>query len=322
MITLEDVKSAQARIAGVAVSTPLVHYTDFFTDRQTFPKPESFQPVGAFKLRGAYNKIATLSPDQRRQGVIAFSSGNHAQGVAYAARAMGIRAVIVMPAQAPAIKRAKTLDLGAEIVTVEKGGEEEWRVAAETLAAERGLAMVPPFDDETIIAGQATVGLEILQDLPEVELVLVPIGGGGLISGVAAALKLSRPDIKVVGVEPEWANDAQASLRSGRIVELPIEQTGRTIADGMRATRIGDITFEHIRTFVDDIITVSEEEIRKALRKLILDARLVVEPSGAVTFAAFLYHQHELPPARRSVTVISGGNVDPELLAQILAEKG
>ena len=139
---------------------------------------------------------------------------------------------------------------------------------------------------------------------------------------MAAALKLSRPDIKVVGVEPEWANDAQASLRSGRIVELPIEQTGRTIADGMRATRIGDITFEHIRTFVDDIITVSEEEIRKALRKLILDARLVVEPSGAVTFAAFLYHQHELPPARRSVTVISGGNVDPELLAQILAEDG
>ncbi|MDE2667273.1 MAG: pyridoxal-phosphate dependent enzyme, partial [Acidobacteriota bacterium] len=148
MITLKDIKSAQARIAGVAVNTPLVHYTDFSTDRQTFPKPESFQPVGAFKLRGAYNKIASLSPDQRRQGVIAFSSGNHAQGVAYAARAMGIRAVIVMPARAPAIKRAKTLDLGAEIVTVEGGGEEEWRVAAESLAAERGLAMVPPFDDE------------------------------------------------------------------------------------------------------------------------------------------------------------------------------
>ncbi len=321
MITLEDIKSAQSRIAGVAVNTPLVRYTDFSTDRQTFPKPESFQPVGAFKLRGAYNKIASLSPDQRRQGVIAFSSGNHAQGVAYAARAMGIRAVVVMPARAPAIKRAKTLDLGAEIVTVEEGGEEEWRAAAESLAAERGLAMVPPFDDETIIAGQATVGLEILQDLPDVELVLVPIGGGGLISGVAAALKLSRPDIHVVGVEPEWANDAQASLRSGRIVELPIEQTGRTIADGMRATRIGDITFEHIRTFVDDIITVSEDEIRRAVRRLILDARLVVEPSGAVTFAAFLYHQQELPPARRSVTVISGGNVDPELLAQILAEE-
>lgn len=321
MITLEDIKSAQARIAGVAVNTPLVHYSDFSTDRQTFPKPESFQPVGAFKLRGAYNKIASLSPDQRRQGVIAFSSGNHAQGVAYAARALGIRAVIVMPARAPAIKRAKTLGLGAEIVTVEEGGEEEWRVAAETLAAERGLAMVPPFDDETIIAGQATVGLEILQDLPDVELVLVPIGGGGLISGVAAALKLSRPDIHVVGVEPEWANDAQASLRSGRIVELPIEQTRRTIADGMRATRIGDITFEHIRAFVDDIITVSEHEIRKAVRRLVLDARLVVEPSGAVPFAAFLYHQHELPPARQSVTVISGGNVDPELLAQILAEK-
>ena len=321
MISLEDIRSAQVRIAGVAVKTPLVHYTDFLTDRQTFPKPESFQPVGAFKLRGAYNKIASLSPDQRRQGVIAFSSGNHAQGVAYAARAMGIRAVIVMPARAPAIKRAKTLGLGAEIVTVEEGGEEEWRMAAETLAAERGLAMVPPFNDETIIAGQATVGLEILRDLPDVDLVLVPVGGGGLISGVAAALKLSRPNIHVVGVEPEWANDAQASLRSGRIVELPIEQTRKTIADGMRSTRIGDITFEHIRTFVDDIITVTEDEIRKALRRLLLDARLVVEPSGAVSFAAFLYHENELPPARQSVTVISGGNVDPKLLAQILSEK-
>ncbi len=321
MITLEDIKSAQERIAGVIVSTPLVHYTNFSTDRQTYPKPESFQPVGAFKLRGAYNKIASLSPAQQRQGVIAFSSGNHAQGVAYAARALGIRAVIVMPARAPAIKRAKTLDLGAEVITVEEGGEEEWRAAAETLAAERGLAMVPPFNDETIIAGQATVGLEIVRDLPDVELVLVPIGGGGLISGVAAALKLTRPSIRVVGVEPEWANDAQASFRSGRIVELPIEQTSRTIADGMRATRIGDITFEHIQTFVDDIITVSEEEIRRALRTLVLDARLVVEPSGAVPFAAFLYHQHELPAAKQSVTVISGGNVDPDLLSQILSEK-
>ncbi len=321
MITLEDIRSAQERIAGVIVSTPLVPYTNFSTHRQTYPKPESFQPVGAFKLRGAYNKIASLSPAQQRQGVIAFSSGNHAQGVAYAARALGIRAVIVMPARAPAIKRAKTLDLGAEVVTVEDGGEEEWRATAETLAAERGLAMVPPFNDETIIAGQATVGLEIIRDLPDVELVLVPIGGGGLISGVAAALKLTRPSIRVVGVEPEWANDAQASFRSGRIVELPLEQTRRTIADGMRATRIGDITFEHIQTFVDDIITVSEGEIRKALRTLLLDARLVVEPSGAVPFAAFLYHQHELPAVEQSVTVLSGGNVDPDLLTQILAEK-
>ena len=226
MITLEDIKSAQARIAGVAVNTPLVHYarTPPPTGRR-FPSRRASNPWEPSSFGVPTTRSPLSLPDQRRQGVIAFSSGNHAQGVAYAARAMGIRAVIVMPARAPAIKRTKTLDLGAEIVTVEEGGEEEWRVAAESLAAERGLAMVPPFDDETIIAGQATVGLEILQDLPDVELVLVPIGGGGLISGVAAALKLSRPDIHVVGVEPEWANDAQASLRSGRIVELPIEQT-------------------------------------------------------------------------------------------------
>lgn len=321
MITLEDIRLAQKRIAGVINNTPLVRYMDFSSQCLTYPKPESFQPMGAFKLRGAYNKIASLSPAQREQGVITFSSGNHAQGVAYAARVLGIRAVIVMPSRAPAIKRNKTLNLGAEIFTVEDGSEEDWRSAAETLALEQGLTMVPPFNDEMVIAGQATVGLEIIDDLPDVDMVLVPIGGGGLISGVAAALKLTQPRIRVVGVEPEWANDAQASFRSGKIVELPVEQTGRTIADGMRATRVGDITFEHIQTFVDDIITVSETEIRKAVRSLILDARLVVEPSGAVPFAAFLYHQHELPSAKKSVTIISGGNVDPNLLSQILTEK-
>ena len=218
MVTLEDVQAAQKRIAGVIAKTPLIQYTDAVTKKLTFPKPENFQPIGTFKLRGAYNKIASLSPRERAKGVIAFSSGNHAQGVAYAARALGSRAVIVMPEKAPAIKKAKTLELGAEVITVDGGSEEDWRITAEDLADRHGLTMVPPFNDEAIIAGQGTVGLEIIQELPDVELVLVPIGGGGLISGIAAALKLTRPSIQIVGVEPDCANDAQTSFRTGKIV--------------------------------------------------------------------------------------------------------
>lgn len=320
MISLEDVKLAQRRLRGVAFRTPLIPWSGEGPDRRLYFKPESLQPVGAFKLRGAYNKIASLSGAERRRGVIAFSSGNHAQGVAYAARALGVRAVIVMPETAPRIKRDRTEALGAQIDLVSGGGEEQWRARAEVLADEHGYVMVSPFNDETVIAGQATVGLEILEDLPEVEVVLAPVGGGGLLSGVAAAVKLIRPGVRVIGVEPELANDAQASFRSGQIVELPLDQTRRTIADGMRATRLGDIPFAHIRAFADDILTVSEAEIREATRRLALGARLIAEPSGAVAFAAFLFHRQELPDARGSVAVISGGNIAPETLAQILAE--
>ncbi len=320
MISLEDVKLAQVRLRGVAFRTPLIPWSGEGSDRQLYFKPESLQPVGAFKLRGAYNKIASLSGAERRRGVIAFSSGNHAQGVAYAARALGVRAVIVMPEAAPRVKRARTAALGAQIDLVSGGGEEQWRSRAEALADEHGYVMVSPFNDETVIAGQATVGLEILEDLPEVKAVLAPVGGGGLLSGVAAAVKLSRPGVRVIGVEPELANDAQASFRSGQIVELPLDQTRRTIADGMRATRLGDIPFAHIRAFADDILAVSEAEIREATRRLALGARLIAEPSGAVAFAAFLFHRQELPEARGSVAVISGGNIAPETLAQILAE--
>ncbi|OGG48450.1 MAG: threonine dehydratase, partial [Candidatus Handelsmanbacteria bacterium RIFCSPLOWO2_12_FULL_64_10] len=280
MISLKDVKLAQVRLRGVAFRTPLIPWSGEGSDRQLYFKPESLQPVGAFKLRGAYNKIASLSGAERRRGVIAFSSGNHAQGVAYAARALGVRAVIVMPEAAPQVKRARTEALGAQIDLVSGGGEEQWRARAETLADEHGYVMVSPFNDETVIAGQATVGLEILEDLPEVGAVLAPVGGGGLLSGVAAAIKLSRPDVRVIGVEPELANDAQASFRSGQIVELPLDQTRRTIADGMRATRLGDIPFVHIRAFADDILAVSEGEIREATRRLALGARLIAEPSG------------------------------------------
>ena len=245
MCSSDLIKLAQARLRGVAVRTPLIPWTGGEPDRRLYLKAESLQPIGAFKLRGAYNKIASLSEGERRRGVVAFSSGNHAQGVAYAARALGVRATIVMPEAAPRIKRERTAALGAEIDLVTGGGEEQWRARAETLARENGFVMVAPFNDEAVIAGQATVGFEILEDLPEVETILAPVGGGGLLSGVAAAVKWSRPGVRVIGVEPELANDAQISFRRGQIVELPLEQTRRTVADGMRATQVGGITFAH-----------------------------------------------------------------------------
>ncbi len=320
MVTLDDLKLAQSLLRGVAVRTPLLPCPRHEADRLLYFKPESFQPMGAFKLRGAYNKIASLSEAEKARGVIAYSSGNHAQGVAYAARALGVKAIIVMPGNAPAVKRQNTEALGAEIVTVGNGSEER-RIRAEELAAEHGYVVVPPYNDETLIAGQGTIGLEILEDLPEVDTVLVPCGGGGLISGIAAALKLSRPTVRVIGVEPELAGDAQASFRSGQIVNYTPEQVSRTIADGLRTQHLGDITFAHIRAYVDDMITVSESEIREAMRRLAFGARLVAEPSGAVTFAGFLFHRSELPATRLNVAVISGGNVEPQLLAQILAEQ-
>lgn len=285
-------------------------------DRLLYLKPENLQPIGAFKLRGAYNKISSLSPQERRRGVIAYSSGNHAQGVAYAARALGVKAVIVLPARAPALKRESTAAMGAELVLVGPGSDER-KSKAEELAQEHGYILIPPYNDEQIIAGQGTIGLEILEDLPEVETVIAPVGGGGMISGVATAVKESKPSIKVIGVEPEVAADAQASLRSGRIVQLPAEEVTRTSADGLATQSIGDINFEHIHAYVDDIVTVSEDEIREAMRLLAGNPKTVAEPSGAVAVAAFLFHRDELPRTRVNVAIISGGNIAPEMLEQI-----
>jgi threonine dehydratase len=318
MVTLDEIRSARERLHGVAVRTPLIPCPHQIQDRRLFFKPESLQPMGAFKLRGAYNMISRLSEEEKRRGVITYSSGNHAQGVAYAARALGVRSVVVMPRTAPQRKIAGTQALGAEIVLVGPSSMERFE-KAEALAAEHGYVIVPPYDDPRIIAGQGTTGLEILEDLPDVDTVLVPVGGGGLISGISVALKESRPGIRVIGVEPELAADAQASLRKGRIVKLPAEQVSQTIADGLRAMWVGDLTFPHMRKYVDDIVTVSEKEILEAMRLLALNARLVAEPSGAVTFAAFLFHSGQLPAAQRTVAVISGGNVDPSLLAKVLA---
>ncbi|HEX3320966.1 MAG TPA: threonine/serine dehydratase [Terriglobales bacterium] len=283
-------------------------------DRRLWLKPENQQPIGAFKLRGAYNKIASIPPEERQRGVVSYSSGNHAQGVAYAARALGVKAVIVMPGNAPAIKLEATKALGAELVLVGPGSMERMQ-RAEELAAQHGYIIVPPYNDEHIIAGQGTIGLEILEDLPEVETVLVPVGGGGLISGVATAIKLSRPEVKVIGVEPEVASDARESLKSGKLAEFTADQVTRTVADGLRTQSIGPINFEHIRTYVDDIITVSEEEIIGAARRLAANPQTLAEPSGAVSVAGFLYHADELPKTINNVAVISGGNIEPSMLS-------
>ena len=324
MVELKDIQTAQKTLRPIAVRTPLVRCFPAAGDTEArgelWLKPESFQPIGSFKLRGAYNKIASLTKQERHRGVISYSSGNHAQGVAYAARALGVKAVIVMPRNAPKLKVDSTAALGAEIVMVGPASSER-KQRAEELAAEHGYAIVPPYNDQHIIAGQGTVGLEILRDLPEVDLVLVPVGGGGLISGVSAAVKLSGSKARVIGVEPELANDAQQSFRKGEIVELSAERVSSTLADGLRTQSVGPLNFEHLRRFVDDIVTVTEDEIRTAMRRILTGARLVAEPSGAVTFAAWLFHAGELPESKKAVAVVSGGNVEPQLLAQVLGEE-
>jgi threonine dehydratase len=308
-------------LRGIAVRTRLLEWqldnsASTRDGRRLFLKPENQQPIGSFKLRGAYNKVASLSESERKRGVISYSSGNHAQGVAYAARALGVKAVIVMPNNAPAIKREATAGMGAEIVFVGPGSDERMAKAQE-LAVQHGFIVVPPYNDEKIIAGQGTMGLEILEDLANVETVLVPVGGGGMISGIAAAIKLSKPGVKVIGVEPELAADAQASLRSGHIVRFPAEQVTRTIADGLRTQSVGEINFAHIQKFVDDIVLVSESDIREAMRILAPNPRTLAEPSGAVAVAAFLFHRDQLPSSQLNAAVISGGNVEPERLQEL-----
>jgi threonine dehydratase len=320
MVTLSDIRQAQNRLHGIAVRTPLIEFSQSSADRRLWFKPESLQPIGAFKLRGAYNKIASLTPEERKRGVITYSSGNHAQGVAYAARAMGVRAVIVMPGGAPRVKLEATAALGAEIVKVGPSSHERHQ-KAEELARQHGYIIVPPYNDEKIIAGQGTVGLEILEDLPGVETVLVPIGGGGLSSGVATAIKETDARVKVIGVEPALANDAQQSLKAGHIVEISGEQASRTLADGLRTQSVGELNFQHLSRYLDGVITVTEDEIRRGVRECVTKARLVAEPSGAVTFAAFLFHAHELPASGKTVAILSGGNIEPQLLAEILEGK-
>ena len=318
LVTIDVVRAAAEVLRGIATRTPLVPFGR--PEQRQFLKAESLQPIGAFKIRGAYVAVSALRADERARGVITYSSGNHAQGVARAARLLGAPAVVVMPSDAPALKRARVEADGAEVVVVGTSSEERQEVA-ERIAAERGLAIIPPYDDDRIIAGQATVGLEIAEDLADVGTVLVPIGGGGLASGVAVAIKALVPGARVIGVEPELAADARDSFRAGHIVRWSPEAASRTISDGTRTTAIGQRPFAHFAAFLDDIVTVSEAEIAAAVRLVAEESRLVAEPSGALSVAALAFHAAEAGVAgldRPVVAVVSGGNVDPERYRRFL----
>ncbi|MBI4565146.1 MAG: pyridoxal-phosphate dependent enzyme [Planctomycetes bacterium] len=303
MITLADIRRAMEHVAKVAVRTPLIAMKDGWPN--VWLKCENLQRTGSFKVRGATHKISTLSPSVRRRGVIAYSSGNHAQGVAFAARRFDIRATIVMLDQSLPHKIEGTQALGAEVIF---GGRtsEEIRRRAEEIAAEMGYTVVKPFDDPVIIAGQGTVGLELVKQFPDVKAVVVPIGGGGLCSGIATAVKGLKRRVKVFGVEPEGAPKMSESLKKGELVTLSGTQT---IADGLKPVRAGELTFAHVRKYVDDVVLVSDREILDAARHLILKEKLVVEPSGAAAVAAILSGKIRLPNGP-VVAILSGGNAD------------
>ena len=318
LVGIEAIVAAAKLLHGVATRTPLVPFGR--PEARQFLKAESLQPIGAFKIRGAYVAVASLSAEQRARGVITYSSGNHAQGVARAALLLGAPAVVVMPRGAPAIKAARVAADGAEIVWVGPSSEER-QVVAERLAAERGLAVIPPYDDDRVIAGQGTVGLEIVEDLPDVAAVLVPIGGGGLASGVAVAVKALRPGARVIGVEPELAADARDSLAAGRIVAWSSDDVSRTIADGTRTLSLGRRTFAHLHELLDAVVTVTEAEIAAGVRLAAEESRLVAEPSGALSVAAMAFRAHEAGLGGLDgpvVAVVSGGNVDAERYREYL----
>ncbi|MFD1148843.1 threonine ammonia-lyase [Saccharothrix hoggarensis] len=309
LVTLSDIQAAADLVKDAVVRTPLLRFDDGL-----WLKPEVLQPVGAFKIRGAYHALARLPEDVRARGVVAHSSGNHAQAVAYAAKLFGVPAVIVVPDTTPRVKVVATRSHGAEVVEVPMTERES---RARELADERGATLIPPFDHPDVIAGQGTIGLEVVADLPDVETVLVPVSGGGLISGVATAVKALSPSTRVVGVEPELAGDAAESLRAGALVQWSPEDRARTVADGLRSEP-SELTFAHMRAYVDDIVTVSEEEIGAAIGRAARQARLVVEPSGAVALAAYLARPTGWAASGRTVAVLSGGNVDPEVFARYL----
>jgi threonine dehydratase len=312
LVSLDQIRAAAGRLAGVAVRTPLLPWP---SDPGLLLKPECLQPTGAFKLRGAYNAISALTPEQRERGVVAHSSGNHAQAVAYAAALLGVRATVVIPDNAPEVKVAATEARGATIVRCEPSLAARTAVTQD-LAAEHGYAIIPPFDHPDVIAGQGTVGLEIAADCPGAAVICCPVGGGGLVSGIAAAVTALLPDARVIGVEPELAADARDSLRAGHPVAWSPGDTGRTIADALRADQIGELPMAHLTAQVHDIVTVTEDEIRAAMRELALRARLVAEPGGAVAVAACLAGR--IPADGPRVAVVSGGSVDPDLLAGVL----
>jgi threonine dehydratase len=314
MVSLDDIRAAAERVRGMARTTPLLDVSAI-AGRPLFLKCESLQPGGAFKIRGAYNMVAQLTPDQRARGVVTYSSGNHGQAMALAARELGTPAVVVMPTTAPQIKIDGARGFGAEVI-LEGTTSVDRRRRAEQEAEARGLTMVPPFDHEWIIAGQGTLGLEILEQRPDVEAILVPVGGGGLLAGVATAIKATKPSVRVIGVEPIGAAAMKASFDAGHPVTL--EKTA-SVADGLMPVRPGDETFEHARRFVDEIITVDDDEIIDAVLWAFERAKLVAEPSGAATIAAALSGRVQC--AGPLVAIVSGGNMAMGKLAELRATR-
>jgi threonine dehydratase len=316
-VTFADVQSAARRLAGVAHRTPVLtsRTADELTGAQLFFKCESFQRMGAFKFRGAYNALARFTPEQRAGGVIAYSSGNHAQGVALSAKLLGMRAVIVMPADAPALKIAATRGYGAEVVLYDRFRESRETIGAR-IAAERGMTLVPPYDHPDVIAGQGTAAMELIEDTGPLDALVVCVGGAGLISGCALAAKQLAPSCRVIGVEPEAGNDVQQSLARGERVRIAVPDT---IADGAQTQQVGELTFPIVRALVSEIATVSDAQLVRTMRFFAERMKLVVEPTGCLAAAAVL--ERVLPLAGRRVGVIlSGGNVDAQRCAQLLLQ--
>ncbi|GGL61965.1 serine/threonine dehydratase [Streptomyces fumigatiscleroticus] len=315
-VTLDDVRDAAVRIKGVAHRTPVLRSRtlDALVGAETFVKCENFQRVGAFKFRGAYNAASRLTPGQIARGLAAYSSGNHAQAVALAARELGTTAVILMPEDTPRAKVEATLGYGAEVVTYDRYTGD--RVAiGEALAAERGLALIPPYEHPHVIAGQGTAALELIEEVGELDALVVPVGGGGLIAGSATAAKGLLPGIRVIGVEPEAGDDTKRSLRASRRISVPVP---RTIADGQAADIPGELTFSLNRKLVDEIVLVGEDEIRDAMRTAFERMKIVTEPSGATPLAALLAGRVDAVPRRVGV-IVSGGNIGAGRFAELLA---
>jgi threonine dehydratase len=311
LVTIDDVRAAADRIRGLVLRTPLLPAPWGDAHRPLYLKPENLQVIGAFKVRGAFSAIARLDAASQARGVVAYSSGNHAQAVAYAAATFGIPAHIVMPEETPRVKIDATRSHGAEVVLC--GAGERERVADELVATTGGV-LIPPFDHPDVIAGQGTIGLEIVADLPDVANVIVPVSGGGLAAGIGTAIKALAPNASVIGAEPELAADTAESLTVGHRVDWSIHDRNRTIADGLRS-QPSALTFAHLQSVLTGLITVSENDIRDAVREIAQRAHLVAEPSGATALAA--YRRGETPPGP-TVVIISGGNVEPGLLAEIL----
>jgi threonine dehydratase len=314
LITIDDIEAAAGRTRGSVVRTPLLPCLWADEDRPLWLKPEQLQPIGAFKIRGAANAVARIPEEVRKSGIVAYSSGNHAQAVAYTAKLYGIPATIVVTTNTPQVKIDATRRHGADVLIVPPADRES---AAHEFVERNGGTLVPPFDHPDIIAGQGTIGLEIAADLPDVEVVLVPVSGGGLISGIATAIKAKAPKAQVIGVEPELAGDTADGFRRGRLPDWSTDDRARTIADGLRSTP-SELTFAHITKFVDDVITVSEDQIKDAIGVLATKSQTVAEPSGAVTTAAYL---HADLPKGRTVALVSGGNIDPALLVEVLTRQ-